>query len=83
FSQAEYIDILTWQNSADNTGLTIASFKIYTVSGSTYTPLTTVNADQTTYSRRNAGEAATQYAIAAITSAGREGAPALVTAELD
>lgn len=83
FSQAEYIDILTWQNSADNTGLTLASFKIYTVSGSTYTPLTTVNADQTTYSRRNAGEAATQYAIAAITSAGREGAPALVTAELD
>jgi len=83
FSQAEHIDILTWRNSADNTGLTIASFKIYAVSGSTSTPLATVNADQTAYSRRNAGEAATRYAVAAVTSAGREGAPALVTAELD
>ena len=80
FSQAEYIDLLSWQNNASNTGLTIASYKIYTVSGGTYTLLTTVNADQTLqYSRRNAGEGANQYAIAAVTSTGREGAPALVT----
>ena len=80
FSQAEHIDVLSWQNSDSNAGLTIASYKIYTVSGATYTLLTTVNADQTLqYSRRNAGEGANQYAIAAVTSTGREGAPALVT----
>ena len=31
FSQAEYIDILSWQNNSDNAGLTIATYKIYTV----------------------------------------------------
>jgi len=81
FSQAEYIDILSWQNNADNTGLTIAAYKIYTVSGTTYTLLTEVNADQSTYSCRNAGSGANQYAIAAVTSAGREGAPALITVQ--
>ena len=60
--------------------MTIASYKIYTVSGATYTLLTTVNADQTIqYSRRNAGEGANQYAIVAVKSGGGEGEPALVT----
>jgi hypothetical protein len=83
FSQAEYIDNLSWQNNANNAGLTIATYKIYTISGSTTTLLTEVNADQTTYSRRNAGDGANQYAIAAVTSGGREGTPALVTVEME
>ncbi|MCX6566135.1 MAG: C10 family peptidase [Candidatus Aminicenantes bacterium] len=79
FSQAEYIDTLSWQANTSNEGLSIATYKIYTVSGSTYTLLTEVNADQSQYSRRNAGSSANQYAITAVTSGGREGAPALVT----
>ncbi|MCX6566134.1 MAG: hypothetical protein NTW38_06885 [Candidatus Aminicenantes bacterium] len=81
FSQAEYIDTLSWQANSNNAALTIAKYKIYTVSGSTYTLLTEVNADQSQYSRRNAGSGANQYAITAVTSGGREGAPALVTVQ--
>ncbi len=79
FSQAEYIDVLSWENNSNNAGLTIASYKIYTVQDSVLTLLTEVDADQTTYSRRNAGEGSTQYAVVAVKSGGIESEPALVT----
>ena len=47
FSQEEYIDALSWQNSSDNDGLTISKYKIYSVSGSSLTLLAEVNGDQT------------------------------------
>jgi hypothetical protein len=81
FSQGEYVDKLSWTNNDNNADLTIGSYKIYSVSGSTNTLLTTVGADQTQYYRHNAGAGANQYAISAVTSAGGEGAPALITVQ--
>ncbi|MHB8055469.1 MAG: S8 family serine peptidase [Candidatus Aminicenantales bacterium] len=81
FSQAEYINILTWTADARNASLTISQYKIYTMDGSTPTLLTTVDAasGEMTYSHRAAGSEARTYRITAVTSGGREGAPATVT----
>ncbi len=79
FSQAEYIDVLSWQANPDNAGLAIAAYRIYAVSGTTSTLMTEVNADQTQYFRRKAGSGANQYAIASVVSSGQEGAPAFIT----
>ena len=81
FSQAEYIDVLSWQANADNAGLTISRYKVYSVSGAEFTLLAELNADQLSYARRNAGPGAQQYAIAAVVGGGREGEPALVTVQ--
>jgi hypothetical protein len=81
FSQAEYIDILTWQANASNAGLDIAKYRIYQISGTTRTLLAEVNADQTEYQRRKAGSASLQYEVAAVTGSGREGEPAAVTVQ--
>lgn len=82
FSQAEHIDVLSWQGNAANAGLNIARYRIYRVSGGTATLLTEVTANQASYEyqRRNAGQDVTTYLIAAVTDSGREGEPATVTA---
>jgi hypothetical protein len=79
YSQAEYIDILTWQANPANAGLDIASYRIYQVSGTTRTLLAEIAAGQTEYQRRKAGTASLQYEIAAATGGGREGEPAAIT----
>jgi subtilisin family serine protease len=79
FSQAEYIDILSWQAHPSNAGLDIVKYRIYQVSGLTRTLVAEVTADQTGYSRRNAGATALQYQIAAVTAGGVEGEPAAIT----
>jgi subtilisin family serine protease len=81
FSQAEYIDILTWTGSANNAALTISQYKIYQMDGSTPTLLATVDAGtgEMQYMHRNAGAESLTYRIAAVTSGGREGEPATVT----
>jgi hypothetical protein len=81
FSQAEYIDILTWQANPANAGLDISKYRVYQISGTTRTLMAEVNADQTGYQRRNAGSTAIKYEIAAVTSSGNEGEPAAITVQ--
>jgi hypothetical protein len=81
FSQAEYIDILSWQANPANDGLDISKYRIYQMSGAMPSLLVELTADQVEYSRRNAGQASIQYTIVAVTSSGREGAPATVTVQ--
>jgi subtilisin family serine protease len=81
FSQAEYINILSWQSHPDNSGLNISNYRIYSMSGDTATFLAEVEASATTYSHRNAGKESRTYAIVAVVNGDREGAPALVTVQ--
>jgi len=79
FSQSEYINILTWTADSRNAALTISQYKIYTMNGDTPELLATVDAGVSEYRHRDAGAEARTYRIAAVTSGGREGAPATVT----
>jgi len=82
FSQAEYINILSWQTDPVNAGLDITLYRIYTMSGDTPTLLVELAGDKTEYYHRKVGQTSiTTYAIRAVTSNGREGAPALVTVQ--
>jgi hypothetical protein len=81
FSQAEYIDILSWQPNTANEGLSIARYRIYRVVSGTAALLVELAAGQLTYTRRNAGQGINWYAIAAVTSSGREGAQALISVQ--
>jgi uncharacterized repeat protein (TIGR02543 family) len=78
FSQAEYINILSWQANAGNDGLGIATYRIYAVGDQTAL-LAEVPATQTQYQHRMAGSGARTYIVAAVTSSGREGFPATIS----
>ncbi len=79
FSQAEYIDILTWTADARNASLSIDHYNIYLMNGDTPTLLAAVDAADSQYMHRKAGAEAQTYRIAAVTSGGREGEPVTVT----
>ena len=79
FSQGEYINILKWTADSRNASLTISQYKIYVMNGDTPELLATVDASASEYRHRKAGSGARIYRIAAVTSGGREGAPATVT----
>jgi phosphoribosylcarboxyaminoimidazole (NCAIR) mutase len=81
FSQAEYINILSWEAIPANAGLDITKYKIYLVNNGTPSLLAEVGADQRQYSHRKAGQQKLDYAIVAVLSSGREGAPVLVTVQ--
>ena len=83
FSQAEYINILSWQPHASNQGLDITRYRIYRMTGSSAALMAEVLAEGSAfeYQHRNAGQATIQYAIVAVTSGNREGFPALVTVQ--
>ncbi len=81
FSQAEYIDVLSWQPNAANQGLPIAKYRIYTITGSTRSLLVELPADRFQYQNRNVGRASSQYAVSAVATGDREGAPAVVTVQ--
>ncbi|MDW7761645.1 MAG: lectin like domain-containing protein [Acidobacteriota bacterium] len=78
FSQAEYINILSWQANSANAGLNIIKYKIYSFVNGAPSLLTEVAADVKEYYHRNAGKERLDYRIVAIHSSGREGAPAHV-----
>jgi len=79
FSQAEYINVLTWSANANNVNIT--SYKIYLVVGGQKTALATITADKTlfTYWHRKVtrGQEYT-YQIVAVNNEPREGDPATV-----
>jgi hypothetical protein len=78
-SQAEYINILTWENNANN--VNIASYKIYLVEGSQKTEVASLAADQTTYTywiRNMSRDKEYTYQIVAVNNEPREGDPATV-----
>jgi len=81
FSQAEYINILSWQANPSNDGLDITKYRIYQMIGTTPTLLVELASSQFEYYHRKAGQASIQYAIVAVTSSNREGAPATVTVQ--
>ena len=80
-SQAEYINILSWQANPANADLDITKYKIYLMNNGTPSLLAEVGADQSQYSHRNAGQDKLDYAIVVVHRSGREGAPALVTVQ--
>jgi len=81
FSQAEYINILSWQANPSNSGLDITKYRIYQIISGTPSLLVELASSQLEYYHRNAGQASIQYAIVAVTSSNREGAPATVTVQ--
>jgi hypothetical protein len=81
FSQAEYINILSWEANPANAGLDITKYKIYLMNNGTSSLLAEVGAHQRQYSHRKAGQEKLNYAIVAVHISGREGAPALVTVQ--
>jgi len=81
FSQAEYINILSWSSNPANAGIDITGYRIYEIKDASRTLLGEVAADKTEYRHRMAGTAARTYEIAAVTRDGWEGSPATITVE--
>jgi C1A family cysteine protease len=81
FSQAEYIDTLTWSPNPGNSGLEISGYRIYEKSSDSRTLLEEVAADKREYCRRLAGASARTYEIVALAAGDWEGPSATVTAE--
>jgi hypothetical protein len=81
FSQAEYIDILSWVADPANQGLDIAKYRIYQIISGTPSLLVELAGNESEYYHRRAGQASIRYAIAAVTRCGREGAPAEITVQ--
>jgi hypothetical protein len=84
FSQAEYINVLSWRAHSANQGLNISRYRVSRVTGPTTRSLIAeVAADQSAYEyqHRNAGQATIQYLIVAVTDSNREGFPASVTVQ--
>jgi subtilisin family serine protease len=79
FSQAEYINILSWENNPANAGLNITVYRLYVVSNGTPALLAEVGAGVREFSHRLAGADPVTYRIVAVVSGEREGAPAEIT----
>ena len=78
FSQAEYINILSWEANSANFGLNIIKYKIYLLVNGIPSLLAEAGANQNQYYHRNAGQEYRDYTIVAVHSSGREGEPAYV-----
>jgi len=81
FSQAEYIDILSWVADPANQALDIAKYRIYQIVNGTPSLLVELAGNESEYYHRRAGQTSIRYAIAAVTRSGREGAPAEITVQ--
>jgi hypothetical protein len=80
-SQAEYINVLTWEANSNNSDLNIVSYKIYRIDGGTRTEIGTVAATaELKFMERKVGKD-TQYTyeIVAVNNEPREGDAASVT----
>ncbi len=80
-SQAEYINILTWEANANNSDLNIVNYKIYRLDGGARTEIGTVAATaELKFLHRKVGKnTPTTYEIVAVNSEPREGDAASVT----
>jgi len=79
FSQAEYINVISWEPDQANNGLDIAKYRIYIIISGAPQLLAEVGATDREFLHRLAGQAPLEYYVTAVTSSGREGAPASVT----
>jgi subtilisin family serine protease len=79
FSQAEYINVISWEPDAANDGIDIAKYRVYIVLSGAPQLLAEVDAAVREFRHRLAGQAPLDYYVAAVTSSGREGATASVT----
>ncbi len=81
-SQAEYINILSWQTNPINFEITISNYKIFQVHNGKRNLIVELNANTFEYRHRNVQEnTAYTYEIVAINSDGREGRPAKIVVE--
>jgi hypothetical protein len=81
FSQAEYINVLSWTPNPANQGLDIAGYRIYRMEGATPMLLAQVSASTLEYRHRQAGLGQVRYAIAILAAGLHEGLPAFVTVQ--
>jgi hypothetical protein len=79
-SQAEYINVITWQANANNQDVNITRYRIYNVEGKNQSLLVEVNADTSHYWHRNVEkDRSHEYALVAVGEDGREGDPIHIT----
>jgi hypothetical protein len=79
-SQAQYINVLSWQANSGNSGLNVVGYRIYRVSGGIRTQVANVDAGTLTYLHRGVDAAAsTTYEVVAVLDNTREGKAAGVT----
>jgi hypothetical protein len=81
FSQAEYINVLSWTANPANQGVNIMGYRIYRMDGATPALLAQVPATTLEYRHRNAGLSPIKYAIAVLAAGLHEGLPAFVTVQ--
>jgi M6 family metalloprotease-like protein len=81
-SQAEYIINLRWQRNSLNSGIGIAGFKILRREGGPWTELRTVPGAVYTYQERGVNkDTVYEYAVAPVTSSGRQGEAAMIVVQ--
>jgi hypothetical protein len=81
-SQAEYINVLTWEANAKNAGLNVVGYRIYQVIDGTRTLVKELDASQLYYRHRKIdGAASYAYEVAALLDTLREGKAASVAIE--
>ena len=79
-SQAEYINILKWARNPDNSGVTVAKYRIYLVEGLIRTLLMDLDSSLFGFRHRQVEEGKQyMYTIVAVNDEGREGDPAHIT----
>jgi len=79
-SQAEYINVLTWEANAKNAGLNVVGYRIYLVSGGTRTLIKEADAGTLSYMHRKVDASASYvYEVACVLDTLREGRAASVT----
>jgi len=76
-SQAEYINVLTWQANSNNEN--IGKYRIYQIEGSNRALIIELNADVFRYLHRGADtDTSYTYSLVAVNNEGREGLPAII-----
>lgn len=79
-SQAEFINVLTWESNPDNDGLNVVGYRVYLVSDGARTLVKELSGDTFTYQHRGVdGTASFDYEVAAVLDSLREGRAATVT----
>jgi len=79
-SQAEYINVLTWESNPNNAGLNVVGYRVYLVSNGTRTLVTELSGDTFTYQHRGVDRTASyDYEVAAVLDNLKEGRAATVT----
>ena len=81
-SQAEYINVLTWETNPNNAELDIVKYRIYEINGESWNLLVELNPNTFEYWHRDVDkDKQYMYALVAVNDEGREGDPAYITVQ--